>query len=465
MEFNTGGQASWEASPLASGQASPAGAPTIPNFNSMTFEQVTTYMAGALGQLVNITNHTSQQINIMQQEITQQAGQIALLRAEVDTITQNIPQQIATALAALPNNTPATTTGLTNASGSGQNPPLPQATVPGSAFKLAKPVKFDGTKREESSKFELACRMYVRAVHPNATAEAKVAFIFSLLEGTARDWLEPYMESDLLLGHRVPFLHDDALFWDQFKNRYGMVNRDENNRANLKALKQKGSVQEYLGLFQTYAATLGYNDVALRDMFYEGLSDEIINDMVSQDFEPLGNTTFQQVAERALKIDKRRRPAKKQTSTSTRATSVTSTTTTSTREQFNKGDKVYMIGTDGRAKKGTIAEITKNAKGKTAPKVQWNGETTATTVPFATLRRDTRPALPATASTPGLAKGSGPGPMELDGKGKGVLLCHVCGGRGHFARDCPSRNVSGHEAKISEVGSDEEEEESLKGDA
>ena len=56
--------------------------------------------------------------------------------------------------------------------------------------------------------------------------------------------------------------------------------------------------------------------------------------------------------------------------------------------------------------------------------------------------------------------------MELDAssKGKGPLLCHGCGGRGQMIRDCPSRNASGHKARIEEIES-EEEEESLKGDA
>lgn len=122
-----------------------------------------------------------------------------------------------------------------------------------------------------------------------------------------------------------------------------------------------------------------------------------------------------------------------------------------------------MIGTDGRAKKGTIAKISKNSPGKPVPNVRWNGESSNVQVPFAALKIDTRP----TPAAPQLAKGSGPGPMELDGanKGKAVLSCHVCGGRGHFARECPSRNVSGHEAKIEDVDSDDEEEEALKGDA
>jgi hypothetical protein len=275
------------------------------------------------------------------------------------------------------------------------------------------------------------------------------------------------MEQDLLHGRIVPFLHSIDLFWGEFKGRYGVVNRDENNRVNLKNLKQKGSVQEYLSLFETYSATLNYNDQALRDMFYDGLSEEIINDIISQDFDPAGNTTLHQLAERALKIDKRRRPSKKASTPSTTSSarnnnvSFASNTSNATREQLKKGDKVYMIGTDGRAKKGIIADIGKNLRGKSVPNVKWNGESSNVQVPFQNLRLDTRPTL----ATP-LARGSGPGPMELDAnKGKATLSCHVCGGKGHFTRECPSRNVSGHEARIEEVESDSSDEESLKDDA
>lgn len=198
--------------------------------------------------------------------------------------------------------------------------------------------------------------------------------------------------------------------------------------------------------------------------------DEVVNDIIAQDFDPAGRTTLRELAERALKIDKQRCPATKKSSPSVTSSarnnnvSFTSNTSNATREQLKKGDKVYMVGTDGRAKKGTITDITKNNRGRAVPNVKWNGESSAVQVPFSSLKIDTRP----TPSTPQLAKGSGPGPMELDAtnKGKGVLSCHVCRGRGHFARECPSRPVSGHEARIDEVGSgDEEDNESLKGDA
>src|ERR1700722_11692588 len=167
---------------------------------------------------------------------------------------------------------------------------------------MAKPKKFDSTKRDKSNKFEIACRMYLHANHPNITPAQRVMFITSYPEGGAKSWLEPFMEQDLIRGVPVNWLQDNDLFWMEFRARYGIVNRDENNRAKLESLKQTGTVQEFLGLFQTYSSTLGYNDTVLRDMFYDGLKDEIQGDMMSQNFNPTRRTTFGALAQQALDI-------------------------------------------------------------------------------------------------------------------------------------------------------------------
>ena len=70
-----------------------------------------------------------------------------------------------------------------------------------------------------------------------------------------------------------------------------------------------------------------------------------------------------------------------------------------------------------------------------------------------------------------LAKGKGPGPMELDGQNRlANITCNQCGGKGHLAKDCPLKPLSGYEAKIEEVrepDSDDSDEEivPLKGSA
>ncbi|KAG8781157.1 hypothetical protein FRC12_022186 [Ceratobasidium sp. 428] len=241
----------------------------------------------------------------------------------------------------------------------------------------------------------------------------------------------------------------------------------EEARQELKKLRQKGTVQDYLTEFQRLSAYLGYNDITLCDMFYDHLSMEVKHSMLAQSFDPAGTTTFNELAERALLIDKHIQQFAKtekpknnpSPSTSTAKTTTTTTTqTTTAKTLLSKGDRVFTIGTDGRATRGQVTKIAKNAKGFNAPWVKWDGQNDEVKMTFDSLKKDTRP-----APTPGTSKG--PGPMDLDsaGKGKSVITCNRCQGKGHMAKDCPSKPMSGYEASVEKV--DSEEEESEKDDA
>ncbi|KAG8793355.1 hypothetical protein FRC12_002949 [Ceratobasidium sp. 428] len=91
-------------------------------------------------------------------------------------------------------------------------------------------------------------------------------------------------------------------------------------------------------------------------------------------------------------------------------------------------------------------------------------------MPFPALKRDTRAGNTSNTGTnripppPPTRDTRGPGPMDLDadGKGKGSMYCKNCKGKGHFAKDCPSKPMSGFAAEVKEPKSDEEE---LKDDA
>lgn len=131
-------------------------------------------------------------------------------------------------------------------------------------------------------------------------------------------------------------------------------------------------------------------------MFYDGLSEEVVNNIIAQDFEPTGQTTLHQLAEWALKIDKKHLAAgKKKTCIMSSAhhnkISFTSNTYDAKHEQLKKGDKVCIIGTDGHAKKGITAEISKNSHGKNVLNVKWNWETNMVQVAFGALIIDMRP--------------------------------------------------------------------------
>ncbi|QRW10020.1 Retrotransposon gag protein [Ceratobasidium sp. AG-Ba] len=248
------------------------------------------------------------------------------------------------------------------------------------------------------------------------------------------------MEHDVL-RQAVPWLHNVTLFWAEFEKRFGEIDRATKALKKLKSLKQKAAVQDYVTEFQSLAAYVNYDDLALRDMFYEGLKDEIKMAMLSQLFDVKDDaTTGQMVVDRALLIDQHLEQFSGRSIFETKTTSSSKDRNPGpanpTREKLATGDAVYMIGTDSRA------------------------------VPFPALKKDDRPTsgvARAPPPPPALTKGKGPGPMELDGeKRAGGITCLRCQGKGHMAQDCPSKPISGYEAKIEEVKEPDSDDESVK---
>ncbi|QRW03188.1 Retrotransposon gag protein [Ceratobasidium sp. AG-Ba] len=319
------------------------------------------------------------------------------------------------------------------ASSASQPPPvrITPPIAPTVRVKLAKPDKFDG-KKDKSTTFKVAITQYLRATYPGISDDDKIAFIISYLDGKASEWIEPHMEHDVL-RQAVPWLHNVNLFWAEFEKRFGEIDRATKALKKLKSLKQKSSVQDYVTEFQSLAAYVNYDDLALRDMFYEGLKDEIKMAMLSQLFDVKDSaTTGQMVVDRALLIDQHLEQfagrsifENKNSSTSNNRAN----TTAQTREKLSSGDAVYMIGTDGRAVKGKIESIGRNSRGQVVPNVKWTGQSSTVQVPFPALKKDDRPALGTSRAPPpppALAKGKGPGPMELDGeKRMGELPVYV----------------------------------------
>ncbi|QRV83624.1 Retrotransposon gag protein [Ceratobasidium sp. AG-Ba] len=346
-----------------------------------------------------------------------------------------------------------------------------QPTAPTVRVKLAKPDKFDG-KKDKSTTFKVAITQYLRATYPGILDDDKIAFIISYLDGKASEWIEPHMEHDVL-RQAVPWLHNVNLFWTEFEKRFGEIDRATKALKKLKTLKQKTSVQDYVTEFQSLAAYVNYDDLALRDMFYEGLRDEIKMAMLSQLFDVKDNaTTGQMVVDRALLIDQHLEQFSGRSifeKTPSSSKNHAPTPSNNTREKLSTGDAVYMIGTDGRAVKGKIESIGRNNRGQVVPNVKWAGQNSTVQVPFPALKKDDRPTSGITRAPPPLptlAKGKGPGPMELDGeKRTGGITCLRCQGKGHMARDCPSKPISGYEAKIEEVKEPDSDDESVKDDA
>ncbi|QRV96356.1 Transposon Ty3-I Gag-Pol polyprotein [Ceratobasidium sp. AG-Ba] len=309
--------------------------------------------------LVAAVTHVNQQAVTNTQHFN---TELAAARAAVNALQTSVNQLIAAqGSTSGTSGSGGGTSGTGGTSGSGGQP----ATTSTVKIKMAAPNKFDGTKQEEAVAFRIACSRYIATNMPAHTNEQKLAFITSYLEGTALEWVNAFEEQRYINNIAVPWLSDLAQFWTEFGRRYGDVNRSENHRALLRKLKQNKMVQEYVTQFNLYASGLGYNDAALRDQSYDGLSDEIRNSMIAQNYDPTAHSATE-VADRAFEIDrhlisfggkKSSNASTNKSSNSSTKTSATTSNNPSTQERFSRNDRVYMIGTDGRAKKGQITKI------------------------------------------------------------------------------------------------------------
>ncbi|KAF8756119.1 Retrotransposon gag protein [Rhizoctonia solani] len=357
------------------------------------------------------------------------------------------------------------------------NPP-PAPTSSNSDLKFAKPNKFGG-KKEDALNFIIACQAYIRAKGANRSHEEKILWVTSYFKGAAEDWVRPYKERKVFRGEAVPLLENVDVFWAKFTKHYVDTNCDEKYHQKWNNLRQKASVQEYTQEFQQYSVSLGYSDKTLRDKYYNGLKNDIKDIMLSTMFQWCC-ATAQQVYDKAEEIANHIKstclsnPSVSTACVNSTAVPTSTSSPTPTCTCLNVGDNVYMIDpTTCCAKKGAITSIICTTSGNMQMLGGMENQGYYDSLP--SLKKDERPAAaapvkPIIAPVPVLASNSkGPGPMDLDGRGFANLTCHVCGGKGHFARNCPSKPMSGHVANVKwswerpkeenwiEVVSDEEE--------
>ncbi|QRV96364.1 Retrotransposon gag protein [Ceratobasidium sp. AG-Ba] len=99
-----------------------------------------------------------------------------------------------------------------------------------------------------------------------------------------------------------------------------------------------------------------------------------------------------------------------------------------------------------------VRVITTGAWGRIQPTVKWDGDSSEVKLQFRDLKKDTKP-----TSTPPPKKD--PDAMDIDnaGKGKKTVICNKCGGKGHWANQCPSKEISGYEAFVEDPDTSDEE--------
>lgn len=107
-----------------------------------------------------------------------------------------------------------------------------------------------------------------------ASEEAKIAFLVSLLAGAARDWGTAVWEQ------QGPLCRSYSAFIAEMKHNFDHPVQGRDASVRLLSIKQGSrSVAEYALEFRTLAAEAGWNEVALRGSFYNGLSDQLKDEL------------------------------------------------------------------------------------------------------------------------------------------------------------------------------------------
>uniref|UniRef100_A0A8C9XZN5 Retrotransposon gag domain-containing protein n=1 Tax=Sander lucioperca TaxID=283035 RepID=A0A8C9XZN5_SANLU len=151
-----------------------------------------------------------------------------------------------------------------------ENPPPVSSPLP-----ISTPDKYDGDLGRCRS-FLMQCGL-VFDLQPNsyATDKARIAFVIELLRGRALDWASAIWErQDICMASYQEFTAEMRKLFD-----HPVRGRDA---ANLFSLHQGArSVADFVIEFRTLAVESEWNEISLQAAFYQGLSDQLKDELIS----------------------------------------------------------------------------------------------------------------------------------------------------------------------------------------
>lgn len=158
------------------------------------------------------------------------------------------------------------------------SPPIPLVT-PSKAKepKVSLPAKFDSTRSK--------CRGFLTQVgliftlqpdrYPDAIS--KVAFVGTLLDGTALTWYAPLVERN------DPVLHDYNMFIQEFKACFGDTDSVRLAINKIRQLRQGNRpASQYAAEFRLLACDIPWDEQALMEEFHRHLRDDVKDLMIAQ---------------------------------------------------------------------------------------------------------------------------------------------------------------------------------------
>lgn len=156
-------------------------------------------------------------------------------------------------------------------------------------YKMDKPGPYDGAKKTLQG-FLTQCKAYFRHYHTQFRTEAeKVIFVGHRLEGDALAWYEPtlrdYLENkkEDWDDHTKKVFRKYEDFEEALRDAFGDPDEKRTAERQLFQLRQRGSASEYVAKFRQISAHLGWDDEPMMSQFYEGLKEEVKDELSKLD--------------------------------------------------------------------------------------------------------------------------------------------------------------------------------------
>jgi hypothetical protein len=275
----------------------------------------------------------------------------------------------------------------------------------------------------------------------------KIGWASTHLGGNAKIWWTALYKQNMALPHdsRAPELRSFPVFVEKLTALFGDPDLRSSKANELRALKQNGSVAEYIAQFKTIAQYLQYNDQALLDIFKAGLTRRIQQLIAMRENEP---TFLQDYMDVANRVDAKTNPQKFDVGFGPSLFYANSYRPAADKPSVHRSQDKNPGSSQHRTYAGvsTPATAFRTTTTPTAPIAPVKQVSPATTP----APRSSIPRPQAAAGIPATSK-DGTIPMELDASRRNGItpeerqrrkddnLCLYCGSPEHYNATCPLR--------------------------
>lgn len=175
----------------------------------------------------------------------------------------------------------------------------------GEIIKPAQPETYDGTASELRG-FMTKMKLYFKFFPVQfASEERKVQYATGRLKGMALQWFQNHMEKyadGTADFHTIEIYSSFDVFEQELTQVCGVINEEEKARTELRDLRQTKAASTYAAMTRAIITKLPWNDQYFIGEFYDGLKDEVKDELAKIQSLP---TEFIQYATVAIGIDDR----------------------------------------------------------------------------------------------------------------------------------------------------------------